>query len=206
MNMPREKHFLLALLFSLASSASAFVGVLESGELVQPGQNSIGLAPIILTSDGGGTTINTFFDTGINDSTSARLLLGVGAIDFNLFASAKYIPFPDVDDQPAIGFKAGVGVARDAGINLLNFQFAPLVSKKVEIEDFGYITPYVSIPLTYTIAKDENFFASNFTIGTEARSSERPELNFGGELSFDMNKSYSTISVFVSYPFDYQGR
>lgn len=178
----------------------------ESGELVEEGLYQVGIEPQIFTNNGGGTNLNLLFDAGINESTSARLSLGVGAIDFNAFGSVKYVPFPDVDNQPAIGIRLGAGFTKEGSENMLNTQIAPLLSKKIEADMFGVFTPYLAIPITYVIAKHENYTASNFVIGSEVNASEIPELKFGGELGFDMNRSYSYISLFLTYPFEAKGR
>lgn len=190
----------------IAPQAFAYLSISESAEVMSPGLYQFGVEPQILTNKGGGTNLNAFFDAGINESTSARMLIGVGAVDFNAAASVKYVPFPDVDQQPAIGIRAGAGFARDEGINLLNFQAGPIVSKKLEVDNFGNLTPYVGIPMTFTIAKDRNYNSANFVFGAEAKSSEMPELTFGGELGFELKESYSYISLFLTYPFEAKSR
>lgn len=196
----------LALVSLFSFNAHAYLSLAESGELVEPGLYQIGIEPQFLTNNGGGTNVNLLFDAGLNDSTSARLNLGVGSVDFNAFGSVKFIPFPDVDNQPAIGVRLGAGFTKDNGENLLNFQLAPLLSKKVDVDMFGVITPYIAVPITYVIAKESNYTASNFVVGSEFKSAEVPEFTFGAELGFEMNESYSYLSLFLTYPFEAKGR
>ena len=130
-----------------------------------------------------------------------RVTLGGGAVDFNAFASAKWVPFPDVDNQPAMGVRFGAGIARDEGENILQLQVAPIVSKKMET-DYGLAVPYLSTPFTFINTKVENVLASNLTVGTEFHYVDFPQGTLGAELGIELNKSYSYISIFATFPFD----
>lgn len=186
----------------LSSSAHAYISMAESAEVVAPNLYQVGFEPQILTNKESGTNLDVYFDTPINDSTSARFLLGAGAIDFNAFASVKWVPFPDVANQPAMGLRVGAGLAREKDENILQLQVAPLVSKKFDTE-YGLTVPYVALPLTYFNTKEENFVASNLAIGSEFHYHEWQNIvTLGGELGVDLNKSYSYISVFATFPFD----
>lgn len=196
-------NLLKSLLFALlvTPSAHAFLSMAESGELVPPGKYQVGLAPQFLTNRGGGTNVDVFFDAPINDSTSARINMGGGAVDFNAFASVKWIPFPDVDNQPAIGVRGGAGIFRDEGENGLLMQIAPLISKKFETE-YGLTVPYMAVALNLVNSKEENYTGSNIVFGTEFHSSEVNNVTFGAELGAELSKSYSYITLFVAFPFD----
>nr|BFD66531.1 hypothetical protein HAGR004_15530 [Bdellovibrio sp. HAGR004] len=197
--MKFAKYFVFALF--LSSQAQAYLSIAESAEVLAPGKYQLGAEPQILTNKGGGANFNVFLDTSINESTSARISMGAGAVDFNAFASLKWIPIPDVDNQPAMGFRVGAGLARDEDENLLQLQVAPLVSKRVDT-DYGLTVPYVSVPFTFLNTKEENIVASNIAIGTEFHYVDWNEVNLGAELGVDLNKSYSYISVFVTFPFE----
>lgn len=197
--MKFAKYFVLGLFFS--STSHAYLTIAESGELLAPGKYQVGAEPQFLLNRGGGTNLNVFLDTSLNDSTSARITMGGGAVDFNAFASAKWIPIPDVDNQPAMGLRIGGGIARDAGQNLLQLQFAPLVSKKFDTE-YGLTVPYLAAPLTFLNTKEENVIASNLTVGTEFHYAEWNQVTLGAEMGIELNKSYSYISVFATFPFE----
>lgn len=197
--MKSLKFALLGLL--IAPSAQAYLSLAESGELLPVGKYQVGVAPQFLTSRGGGTNVDVFFDAPINESTTGRISLGAGAVDFNTFASVKWIPFPDVDNQPAIGIRGGVGLFRDEGDNGFLAQVAPLVSKRFASE-YGLFVPYFAVAINLVDTKSENFTSSNAIFGTEFHSEEVPMMKFGGELGLDMNKSYSYVTFFVAFPFD----
>lgn len=195
------KYFVLGLF--LTSTANAYLSIAESGELVPQGKYQVGVEPQLLTNKNGGANFNVFLDTAINDATSARITMGAGAVDFNAFASAKWIPFPDVDNQPAMGLRFGAGLARDEDQNLLQLQVAPLVSKKFDTE-YGLTIPYVAVPFTFLNTKEENLVASNLTVGTEFVHAEWNQFKMGAEFGMELNKSYSYISIFATFPFDSQ--
>ena len=200
--MNLAKYFVLGL-FLMTSSAHAYLSIAESGEILPAGKYQVGLEPQLLTNRDGGANIDVFFDTNINDSTSGRITMGAGAIDFNAFASVKWVPFPDVDNQPAMGLRGGIGMARDEDENFLEIQLAPLVSKKFDTI-YGLTVPYLAVPFTYLNTKEENYVASNLVVGTEFHHQEWNEVIFGGEVGIELNKSYSYISLFVTFPFDSQ--
>ncbi|WP_413613376.1 hypothetical protein [Bdellovibrio sp. HCB-110] len=199
--MKFAKYFVLGLF--LSSSAHAYLSIAESGELVPAGKYQVGVEPQLLTNKGGGANFNVFFDTNINEATSARITMGAGAVDFNAFVSAKWMPFPDVDNQPAMGLRAGAGLARDEEENLLQLQLAPLLSKKFDTE-YGLAVPYLAVPFTFLNTKEENLVASNLTVGSEFHYADWNQVTLGGEVGFDLNKSYSYISIFATFPFESQ--
>lgn len=196
--MKFAKYFVLVLF--LSSNAHAYLSIAESAEVLPVGKYSLGVEPQFLTNKGGGTNLNVFLNGSLNESTSARVTIGAGAIDFNAFASVKWVPFPDVDNQPAMGIRAGAGLARDGDENLLQLQVAPLISKKYETE-YGLTVPYVAVPVAFLNTKEENYVASNIAFGSEYT---HPEVigTFGAEVGLDLNKSYSYISIFATFPFD----
>ncbi|MDG0817317.1 hypothetical protein [Bdellovibrio svalbardensis] len=185
----------------LSSTANAYLSIAESGELLPQGSYQVGFEPQLLTSKNSGGNFDLFFDTTVNESTSARILLGGGTIDFNAFGSVKWVPFPDVDKQPAMGLRFGAGIARDEDENIIQLQFAPLVSKKYDTE-YGLAVPYLSVPFTFLNTKKENYVATNLAVGSEFHYHEWNNMTLGGEIGLDLNKSWSYISVFATFPFE----
>lgn len=187
---------------SLCSApAWAYLSIAESGEILPQNQYQVGFEPQLLLNHGGGANVDAFFDAPINESTSARISLGAGAVDFSTFASVKFVPFPDVDNQPAIGVRVGAGVARDESENIILGQVAPLVSKKV-MTDIGQMVPYVALPFELINTKHDNHGASQFVFGTEYTHPDYQDARFGAEIGLELSKSYSYVSVFMTIPFD----
>lgn len=197
--MKLAKFFILGLL--LSSTSHAYLSIAESGEILPAGKYQVGVEPQFLTNRGGGANFNVFLDSAINESTSARIAMGAGAVDFDAVASVKWIPFPDFNNQPAMGLRVSAGLAREESINLLHAQVAPLVSKKFET-DYGLAVPYIAVPFSFINTKEENIVASNLTIGSEFYHIDWNYMTVGGELGIDLNKSYSYVSIFATFPFE----
>lgn len=145
--------------------------------------------------------MNVFLDNGLSDSLSARVEMGGGTVDFNAFASAKWIPFPDFENQPAMGLRVGGGLARDESENLLHAQLAPLVSKKIGTR-YGLTTPYLAVPFNIINSQGENTVGTNLTVGSELKYEKWSMGTLGAEWSLDLNKSISYFSVFMAFPFE----
>lgn len=191
---------LLSLLLA-SSSSLAYLTISETAELPPATFYQIGFEPQFFTNSGGGTNVTGFFDTPFTDSTSGRLWLGAGIIDFNVGASFKYVPFPDVDNQPGIGFRAGGFFARKSSENFLTLQLAPIFSKKVNTDN-GLFIPYVAIALDFVNTKEKNTTGSQIMFGSEYKTPEIPKMFFGLEAGFNLSESYSYISGTVTFPFD----
>ncbi|WP_413287784.1 hypothetical protein [Bdellovibrio sp. HCB337] len=192
--------FLLGTLL-VSSSAMAYLTISESAEIPAATNYQLGFEPQFLTNEGGGANATVFFDAPMSDSTSTRLWLGAGVIDFNVGATFKYVPFPDVDNQPGIGFRGGAFYARNSSENVLTLQVAPIFSKKVDTEN-GLFIPYAAVALDFTSTKEKNFTGSQIMFGTEYKTPEIPKMFFGLEAGFELNDSYSYISGTVTFPFD----
>lgn len=192
-------HLIFAVL--LSSTAHAYISIAESGEMLPANTYQVGLEPQLLTNKNSGGNLNIFIDGPVNDSTSARLLLGGGSVDFNAFASVKWVPFPDVDRQPALGLRLGAGLSRINSDNIVQLQAAPLLSKKYNT-DYGLAVPYFALPFTFNNTKSENFVATNLSVGSEFHYHEWKAVTIGGEIGLDLNKSWSYISIFATFPFE----
>lgn len=195
------RYVLLLSVLLVSSSSMAYLTISETAELPPATFYQLGFEPQFFTNEGGGTNVTAFFDAPFTDSTSGRLWLGAGVIDFNVGASFKYVPFPDVDKQPGIGFRAGGFFARKDDENFLTLQLAPIFSKKVDTDN-GLFTPYAAVALDFTNTKEKNFTGSQFVIGSEYKSPDIPKMYFGLEAGFNLNDSYSYISGTVTFPFD----
>lgn len=172
---------------------NAYMAISETAAIVPQDKYRIGFEPQILTNQGGGVNATLFADRGINDSTSGRVYIGGGAQDFTTGGSVKYIPFPDVDQQPAMGVRGGARYARSGSANILSVEFAPLISKVITT-DSGTFHPYVAIPFNYIVTKEKNFVGTQMVFGHEWSIKDLEKAQIGAELGFSLNDSYSYIS------------
>src|SRR5690606_13854627 len=106
----------------------------------------------------------------LSDDSNVRGIIGFGTTDFQVGGFYKWVPIPDVEGQPAIGFAAGVLYARTEGLNDLSLRFHPLISKQYQI-DWGEITPYGSIPIGIRSIDGETDVPVQAVIGAELKTS-----------------------------------
>ncbi|HPI40836.1 MAG TPA: hypothetical protein PLJ21_08515 [Pseudobdellovibrionaceae bacterium] len=194
--------FGIFILFS-TSSAQAYLTVGESAEILPASEYRFGFEPQLFLNEGGGGNLGAFFESQVSDSSSTRVGLSTGKVDFSLFGSFKFVPFPDVDKQPAIGGRVGLGYSRLGADNLFQFQVAPLVSKKTQtVEKLGEVVTYFALPFTMTTGKGEGYVASNMTFGLEVTPPTESVFYWSAEVSFNLNRSYSYISGNIIIPID----
>jgi hypothetical protein len=182
---------------------AAYISVLESGEILpQDKRYQIGFSPQIMTSEPSGLNVAMFLDAAWNDSLQSRFTLGVGELDFYTGASLKYIPYPDVARQPAIGIKASVWHARIESDNLTTLHLAPMVSKKFQTEKHGLWIPYAAIGLSSYELAGKSKSGTQFMIGSEWKAPDLPEYTFTGEVALDVEDSIGHLTVSIAIPFD----
>jgi hypothetical protein len=189
--------FAATLLFSRASFA--YLALNETAELLPEGYFKLGLAPELKLTNGQGFNISAYFDTYLTEDTNARITIGGGEVDFWTSASVKWVPFPDVDKQPAIGLRGALIYARDESVSFYNVQFSPILSKLADTT-YGKMIPYVGLPITFISTKDNSSVATQFALGAEWFS--KKDMHVGGEVDLNLNKAFTAVSVFVSFPFD----
>lgn len=194
----------LLLAFTLFMTQNAFASYLaigESGEIPEVGDYKLGIAPQLLLNEGGGANVGVFMDAPIREDFSLRGMAGTGQVDFHVGASAKYIPFPDIANQPAMGGRVAIWYAREGDVNITTMQFAPLLSRKVDMENM-HLTPYAAIPINVTSMKERNYTGVQFVAGTEWVSKSMPNLLWSGEIAFNLNDSYSALNFSLALPID----
>lgn len=192
----------VATLLLAAGSAHAYFATIDTGDLIAPGKFQASVEPQLILNKYDGFNLVGRFDTGINDSSSVRGILGFGKVDFQLGGMYKYIPFPDLPSQPAIGFETGALLARVDGKTEFSLRFHPLVSKKFETE-IGDLTPYGSLPFGVTSRSGEDTFVPlQFEVGAELRPLNMPNLSFFAELGINISNSFSYLSAAVAWRFD----
>lgn len=192
---------LLVAMMMKSTPALAYLSVGESGEIQKVGYNQFGVEPQILGNEGGGLNIGAFLDMPVREDVSTRFSLGAGKIDFHAGAAVKWIPFPDIDQQPAIGLKAAAWYARQGTINVWTFQLAPLFSKKFD-SDAGLFIPYATIPVNFVTSSEKSVTGTQFAVGTEFYSKDVTSMHFSSEIALNLKDSYSFISGSVVFPFD----
>lgn len=181
------------------STAQAYFSVNETGEILPENYFNIHLAPQMYLSDGGGVDMGVGVDTHVFNSTDARIMIGAGKIDFWTQASLKWVPFPDVGNQPAMGIRAALGYSRDEDVNTTHVQLAPIFSKKSNTSS-GDMIPYVSVPFTFVTNKYDSYTATQLAVGSQWFPWR--DANFGAEFNLNLKNSLSSLSVYFNFPFE----
>ncbi|MFN9069221.1 MAG: hypothetical protein ACK5V3_18500, partial [Bdellovibrionales bacterium] len=162
----------------------------------------IGFSPQVMTSEPSGLNVAMFLDAAWNDSLQSRFTLGVGELDFYTGASLKYIPFPDVARQPAIGLKASIWHARIESDNLTTLHLAPMVSKKFQTEKQGLWIPYAAIGLSSYELAGKSKSGLQFMVGSDWKAPDLPEYTFTGEIALDVDDSVGHMALSIAIPFN----
>ena len=176
----------------------AYVTSAESAELVPENQLRFTFEPQVNSSN---FNFNTHFDTGVAEDSQVRLSAGVGSGNYHLDFFYKKIPFPDYDTQPAIGFKLGAIFARENKTDVVTPVLCPISSKNIMI-DKNRLTPYIALPIGVSVYQGRSLTPVNFVAGFEFVPTSVENIQFGGEMGFNVRDSYSYVSGYVSFYFE----
>lgn len=195
----------LTLTALLSIPAFAYYDVLDSGEILSKGQYKLTGAGQLLT-DRGGLNAEAMIDAGFQDEFGIRGLFGFGRTDIFAGALFKWMPIPDLDKQPAIGFNVGVLYGKADAARDLTFRFEPLVSKKFSDGNLVF-TPYASLPIGIRTRDSEiDGNSTNMTwqlvAGTQLQIPKWKKLQFMGEFGVDLDSAVSHITVGALLYFD----
>lgn len=198
---------IVALIFTALFSAPAFAyyDVLDAGEILPQGTYKLTGAGQLLT-DRGGLNAEAMIDAGFQDEFGMRGLFGFGRTDIFAGALFKWMPIPDIDKQPAIGFNVGVLYGKADAARDLTFRFEPLVSKKFSSGDLVF-TPYASLPIGIRTRDSEiDGNSTNMTwqlvAGTQLQVPKWKKLQFMGEVGVDLDSAVSHVSIAALLYFD----
>ena len=193
--------FFIIFVFAFSLPSFAFYTTQESAEVTKPGTYKIGGEPQVMLAGGSGLNLSAFVDRGLTDSTSVRGYLGFGDIDFVAGVSYKWIPYPDYQNQPAMGLKVEGLYGREGNNNIFGVKLHPLISKKFDT-DAGLFIPYGSIPIGTVSIGSKNDFTVQLVGGTEFISPKLERWHFGAELGVNASNSVGYIASYVEYLLD----
>lgn len=172
--------------------------------MTESGSYKLGSELQILTDDPGdnsGANILFFIDLPTSSSSiDYRFKFGTGATDINLGVAAKWVPIPDLQNQPAIGLLFDIDWINDEDFDFFTARIAPLISKNFRWE-YGSMTPYAALPIgTYYFTENdkmEGFVQLSF--GVELNFEAYQNLTFFGEAGFDIDRAITYFSLAARY-------
>lgn len=202
------KSLLLPFLLLISAPAFAYYDVLDTGEILAKGNYKLTAGTQFLT-DHGGANVDAMFDMGFNEEFGVRALMGFGETDIFAGGMFKWVPVPDIENQPAIGFNLGLIYAKDGETRDLSFRLEPLVSKNFKLEATVW-TPYASLPVSLR-ARDQldgpnrTDLAWQLVAGTQLQVEKWKKLQFMAEVGVDLDKALSHFSIAALLYFDEYG-
>jgi len=182
------------------SQAHCYFSTMDTGEIIKSGQYRA-MADLQYVGDPSGLNLGGAFDAGVSESSNIRALAGFGSVSFTAGLMYKWVPFPDYQNQPAIGIMAGGVWARYEGENYPSLRIHPIVSKDFEI-DIGKLTPYASLPFGVTSGPRRNTFPLQLALGSQIKLLDFPDWAFLAEVGLNLNESFSYGTVGAAYYFD----
>lgn len=185
------------LLFSTQSMA--YYTFQDTGELLRPGQSSVGGELQFVTSEPSGINVIGRFDGGWKDDLNYRVLAGVGVVDFEAGGYVKWVPIPDHLNQPAFGLNVGGLIASYSSNTELALRVSPFISKAYNIE-FGKIIPYAALPLGLTTYDNKSGSSAQFIIGSQFVHPEMAGAQYYAELGMDIDDSPSYFGIGAMFP------
>jgi hypothetical protein len=197
---------LASLVFGLPAHA-AYYGVLDNGEILESGKYKLTSDVQALTKNGG-LNLGAMFDMGFQEDFGIRALVGFGKTDFYGGAMLKWMPIPDLDDQPAIGVNVGVIYAKDEDLKDLSFRAEPMISKRLKVDDTVF-TPYAALPVSIRVRdsndpliKESTRATFQLVLGTQLQLATYKNLQFIGEIGLDLDQAPGYVSVGAVWYFD----
>lgn len=188
-----------------ANSSFAFFSLMNTGEVKKEGEHRVLGEAQVLFDEPKGLNINGRYSTGVTEDSEIQFEAGVGSIDYYLGAFYKWVPFPDTDEQPAIGVRGGLTFAEIQNYSTYGFNIAPLVSKSIGT-GIGNITPYTGIQMGLQKNTYDTYFSLQAAVGVEWSPSDWDfqsisNFNFLLEFGFEIDDSFDYMSLGASYDF-----
>ena len=201
--MSRFLVLMVALAWQLPSMA--FFSLMDTGNLQSQGEyKAMGEGQILFDAPEG-FNLNGRFSTGYNDDSEIQFEGGVGSVDFYLGAFYKWVPFPDTEDQPAVGVRGGLTFADLNNYSTYGVNVTPLVSKNFE-SGIGVITPYSGLEMGLQRNTFESFFSLQLVIGAQWSPNEwdfegLKDFDFLVEYGIEVDDSFNYLSLGAAYHF-----
>ncbi|MEM7647067.1 MAG: hypothetical protein AAF203_09175 [Pseudomonadota bacterium] len=195
----------LLLLMIISTPSYGFLSLMDTGNLVNEGEYRIQGEGQILMDPPEGFNLNARFATGLDDESEIQFEGGIGSVDYYLGAFYKWMPFPDTDDQPAIGGRGGVVFADFNGFSTYGFNVTPLISKNIS-SGYGQFTPYGGIEMSLLNNVDDTNFSMQAVIGLSWSPNEwefpgLKKFNFMVEYGAEIDDAFNYFSFGANYNF-----
>lgn len=195
---------LLSLILLLPVKSFALLTVLDTGEIIESGNYKLGVQIQGVTDEPGGINFAGHVYLPISSAWNLRFHAGTGQTEFNVGGGLKWIPIPDINQQPAIGAIMEIEWASDNNFDVLYARIAPLISKTFRWE-YGAMSPYAAIPLglyhMFDADSDKTDLFLQLALGVELDFEAFDNFSVVGEGGFDLKDSFSYVSLMGKFTF-----
>ena len=184
----------------LTEGAQAYLSILDSGEPVAKGRIHAGIAPQIFVGESQGGEGIFWLKTGLDEGRDLTLQAGFGEIDFWTQLATRWIPIPDYENQPAIGLRFDITLARDQNYSHGVLRLAPFFSKRFRSET-GHIEPYVYLPFGLRIQEGSYTSLSQFIVGSQLALEDLRPVYFYAEIGANLRQAPAYFSIGIASHF-----
>ncbi len=193
---------MLSILLVLSLQFShAYLSLLTDGDILSSDRLRGGVELQGVLNENDGINLAGHFDMGLNDSTEVMLEAGTGAQDFFGSIQFKYVPFPDFENQPAIGFVFGATMASESGDSDTLLNIKTFISKKFET-DMGLVSPYTALAVNLALTDNNDNDPLQLILGSKYKHPDWTNVHLFAELGIDVSDAFNYIAVYLTYEFD----
>ncbi|MCB0413284.1 MAG: hypothetical protein KDD50_03065 [Bdellovibrionales bacterium] len=183
------------------STAQAYYLFHDTGDLLEENQLRLSLHPQFTS----GSNLVGILDTPWGNDSNIRYYLGFGDVSMQIGAQYKWVPYPDYQDQPAIGVSFGPMIARKHGDTEVALKSQTFISKKFS-QPFADFNTYAALPLALSFYADQSDFPFQLIIGSNMKTHHLKGIEFSLEGGLNLHASFGYVSLGFIYFIDNKER
>lgn len=176
----------------------AFSGVFNLPHFVKPGEFGIAVEPEFILSNGSGVGINLRYIHGLSEDTNFTGILGTGNGPrfFRAGGFFSWDLFPDINNQPGVGFAAGALFVQLNSTGTAEITGVPYIHKTFFTQK-GKIEPFFAFPFGLSLSNSTYKYLSSLSFGSFFHLNE----HFSNvvELGVALNNTNTYISGGIIY-------
>lgn len=191
-------HVLVGLIFTWIIPAQAYLAISEVGEPLAgktytiTGGAQLNQRPL----EGGQGQITVKWP--FQEDMDLTFQIGAGQVAKFLQVGGRWVPIPDVDNQPALGLKWDVSLAQERERSLGLFRIAPFGSKKFLLES-GFLEPYLYMPVGVALQEQQFFFVAQLVTGVHWGFEDIRPFSFYTEIGWNLRDMFSYFYLGLRY-------
>ena len=204
----KQLPYLITVLIVFLMVSESWGGIhstLETGEIVERIKANVSTQWLI-NGEYEGVGVMGHVEAPFSESSSWRIGLGKGSdINLQVDGSWKWIPIPDYEGQPAVGFISGLAYIHcpcpnSGATSAFGLYTHPILSKKIEAS-FGTFNTYTGPLLGFMFNDNNTWYPVRFTLGSELVIDSMKNLGFILEGSLNLNNSTNSVALSIGYVF-----